>query len=262
MRVATFNISSGRAGDGRTDTALLGDAVRTLDADLLSLQEVDRDQPRSGGADLTRVVAEAMGAAHHVFAPALFGTPGGRWTAATDHAGTEPDRGPAYGCALVSRLPLHGVEVLRIPTLPVALPLYVPGPGLVLVREEPRVAIVAGVETGDGRAFTVVATHLPFVPVWKQWQLRKLAESLRGRPDPVLLLGDLNLRRDAAVRASGYASLAAALTFPAARPRLQLDHVLLRGPAEALGPVLRVSTPEVPVSDHRPLVVDVGPDLG
>ena len=77
----------------------------------------------------------------------------------------------------------------------------------------------------------------------------------------MLLLGDLNLRRDAAVRASGYASLAAAPTFPASRPRLQLDHVLLRTP-DTFGRVRQVTTPDVPVSDHRPLVVDIDLDTG
>ena len=33
-----------------------------LDPDILALQEVDRDQPRSHLADLTAVAAEAMGA--------------------------------------------------------------------------------------------------------------------------------------------------------------------------------------------------------
>ena len=84
MRIATFNILHGRSlDDGRVDVDRLAAAVKSLDADVLGLQEVDRDQPRSLGADLTAVAAEAMGAPEHQFVAALAGTPGGTWMAAT-----------------------------------------------------------------------------------------------------------------------------------------------------------------------------------
>ena len=253
VRFATFNIGSARGADGQVELARFTDAIASLDADVLALQEVDRSQPRSHGADLTRLAAEALHADHVTFAPALYGTPGSRW----DRAGDEPRDGPAYGCSLISRVPLADVRVIHMPAAPVVIPLWVPGPGVVLVREEPRVAVVARVEPGSGIAMTVVATHLPFVPGWKQWQLRRLIRTLADVPDPVLLLGDLNLRRAAASRVTGYRVLASAPTFPAPRPRLQLDHVLLRGPLPGAGRVTAVSTPAVAVSDHRPLVVDI-----
>lgn len=250
VRLATFNICSGRSPvDGRVDLERVRDAVRLLDADVLALQEVDRDQPRSGGHDLARLAGEAMHARHAVFAPALYGTPGERWTS----AGDRPQDGAAYGCALISRVPLDDVRVFRMPAAPLALPLWVPGQGVVVVREEPRVAIIARADLG-ARDATVAATHLPFVPGWNRWQLRRLVAELRADPDPVLLLGDLNLRGGTASRVSGYRSLAAAPTFPAPAPRFQLDHVLLRG---ELGPVRSTSAPPVPLSDHRPLVVDL-----
>lgn len=250
MRLATFNIGSARGPDGRCDLDGLRRAIAGLDVDVLALQEVDRDQRRSERADLTVVAAEAMGAEHRVFAPALYGTPGRRWRAAR---GTARD-GPAYGCALLSRRPMTHVEVVHMPALPVVLPLWVPGPGLVPVREEPRVAITARLRIGD-REVTVAATHLPFVPGWKRVQLRRLTERWRDAAAPLLLLGDLNLRAGAAARISGFRALAELPTFPAHRPRLQLDHVLLRGTLPAR--VVAVRTPVVPVSDHRPLVVDL-----
>ncbi|WP_375500672.1 Rv0909 family putative TA system antitoxin [uncultured Jatrophihabitans sp.] len=251
VRFVTFNISSGRSlADGRVDVDRFAAVIAALDADVLSLQEVDRDQQRSGGADLCRIAAKAMGARHHVFAPTLYGTPGSRWTA----AGDRPQRGPAYGCALLSQLPLRKVQVLRTPAAPIALPLWVPKAGILVVREEPRVAIVAQIDLGDGHEVTVVGTHLPFAPVWKSRQLRRLVQEVRARPDPLLLLGDLNLRGAAPARITGFRSLASAPTFPAPRPRLQLDHILARG---EFGSVASTSTPLVAVSDHRPLVVDL-----
>jgi endonuclease/exonuclease/phosphatase family metal-dependent hydrolase len=253
-RFVTFNIASGRSSlDGRVDIARFADAIATLDADVLALQEVDRDQQRSGAADFTVVAAEAMSASHHVFAPALYGTPGSRWQRADDR----PRDGAAYGCALISRFPLRNVRVIRMPAPPVALPLWVPGAGLVIVREEPRVAIVADVDFGTGGQITVVGTHLPFVPGWKVKQLRYLVREIAARTDPLLILGDLNLRGATPARVTGYTSLAGAPTYPSIRPRFQLDHVLLRGPRHVLGRVVATCTPSLPVSDHRPLVVDI-----
>ena len=74
MRVATFNILHGRTlGDG-VDPKRLRDCVRRLDPDVLALQEVDCDQPRSDRADLTAAAAEAMGAVEHRFVAAISGT--------------------------------------------------------------------------------------------------------------------------------------------------------------------------------------------
>ncbi len=84
MRLATFNILHGRSvHDGDVDLGRLAAAVAELDADILALQEVDLDQPRSGKADLTAVAADAMNAVHHRFVAAISGTPGATWMAAT-----------------------------------------------------------------------------------------------------------------------------------------------------------------------------------
>ena len=44
--MATFNLLSGRSPGAAFDVGLFTGAVRALDADLLALQEVDRDQER------------------------------------------------------------------------------------------------------------------------------------------------------------------------------------------------------------------------
>jgi endonuclease/exonuclease/phosphatase family metal-dependent hydrolase len=102
MRVAAFNILHGRTvGDG-VNPQRLWDCVRRLDPDVLALQEVDCDQPRSDRTDLTAVAAEAMGAVEHRFVAAVSGTPGATWMAAT---GNEQPGTAAYGIALLSRYP-------------------------------------------------------------------------------------------------------------------------------------------------------------
>ena len=101
--------STGRAPtESSVDEERYADAIASLDADVLALQEVDRNQPRSGGADLTALAAEAMGAVAHRFEPALWGTPGS-WSPTRRHTARRPGvrRGPAQ--------PLPGARVAGLP---------------------------------------------------------------------------------------------------------------------------------------------------
>ena len=251
--MATFNILHGRSLlDDRVDLERFASTVKALDADVLGLQEVDRDQPRSLGADLTAVAAEAMGAGEHQFVAALSGTPGATWMAAT---GDEQPGSASYGIALLSRFPVRSWETIRLSAPPVRLPVRFPGRRWpVLASDEPRVAVAAVVETPRG-PLTVVNTHLSFVPRWNTWQLRRLMGAVAGCcPEPLLLTGDLNMEGDVPARVTGLRPLAHAPTYPVAAPDRQLDHVLARGD---VGEVTAVSAPDVPLSDHRPLVVDL-----
>src|SRR5207237_1261890 len=63
-RLATFNVLHGRAlAEGRVSNQKLAEACAALDADVLCLQEIDRNQARSGSVDQIALVAAATGAA-------------------------------------------------------------------------------------------------------------------------------------------------------------------------------------------------------
>jgi endonuclease/exonuclease/phosphatase family metal-dependent hydrolase len=134
------------------------------------------------------------------------------------------------------------------------LPLRAPDPRTGELRiwwipDEPRAALAAEL---DG--LTVVATHLSFAPVTAMLQLRRLRAWLTTLPAPVLVAGDLNLPGTLPARLLGAESLARAATYPAARPRFQLDHLLGRG--------LRaddVRARALPVGDHRALTARLLP---
>jgi endonuclease/exonuclease/phosphatase family metal-dependent hydrolase len=253
MRLATFNILHGSRhhGDEHVDPRLLADAVRELDADVLALQEVDRNQSRSAHADLTAVAAEAMGAVDHRFVAALSGSPGATWTAAT---GAEHPDSAGYGVALLSRHPVAAWEVVRLPALPVRGPWRWHDRRLpVLVHDEPRVAVAAQVELPGRGCVTVVNTHLSFLTYWNRRQLRMLTAALGEARRPLLLTGDLNMGPGPATAATGLRALAAHTTFPADRPAVQIDHVLADGPVRAV----RSEACRLGISDHLALVVDL-----
>jgi endonuclease/exonuclease/phosphatase family metal-dependent hydrolase len=256
VRVASFNILNGKSlSDGEVDVGRLREAVKLLDADVLGLQEVDRDQPRSHGLDLVAEVATAMGGEGR-FAPAIVGTPGEIWRPARDG---DPGTGPAYGIGLVSRLPVTRWLVARLPSAPVRSPILIPGPRrkVLWLRDEPRVLVAAVLATPHG-PMTVANTHLSFVPGWNGAQLRRASRAVRRLPGPRILLGDLNLPGTLPRWLTGWTPLAAALTYPAPEPRVQLDHVL--GHGAGLPPVTGVGAREMALSDHRALVVDLGED--
>ena len=267
MRVATWNLLHGIPLLDPLNVPDLAQVASLISADLIGLQEVDRQQVRSNYEHQTKTVADAMGLTYWIFAPAVTGTPGEAWEGATDthvhahdHAESETSQ-PHYGIGLASRYPLTNIEILRFKAAPFSLPLLVPGdprPRVLKVADEPRLAIIADVETPLGK-FTVANTHLSFVPGYNVKQLRRLTKHLGNRANPVVIIGDFNLPGKIAKFVSRWDSLAQLPTYPTFKPRIQFDHVISRGLSEAAVKRAQVSATAMPlaISDHCALVVDI-----
>ena len=267
MRIVTWNILHGTSPTQSGSTPALAQVASQISADVIGLQEVDRDQPRSGNEHQTQIVAQAMGLPHWIFAPAITGTPGESWESADDsHVSThnqmpQLQNEPHYGVGLASRFPLSNVEVLRFKAAPISLPLVVPGnpkSRVLKVADEPRVAVIADVETATG-IVTVANAHLSFVPGYNVKQIRQLSKHLGRRENPVLIIGDFNLPGKVSSRVTGWDSLAKLPTYPTFKPRIQFDHVLARGyPTESVK-LARAGAQNLSlqISDHCALVVKI-----
>lgn len=259
MRIATFNIMSGRsAADGRLVPERLAAAIAALDADVVALQEVDRNQPRSAHRDLAAEAAAAMNAVDYRYQPTVVGTPGHDWRPVTE--APLPDGAPTYGIALLTRLPISQWSTSTLRAAPVYGPVVVPGARgkmrVVPVRDEPRAVITAAIDRPAGRLL-VAATHLSFIPGWNVFQARRVVKALAAQPAACrLLLGDLNVPGRAAAVATRWRRLADPPTWPAPDPRVQFDHVMADAPLR----VTAAAALALEISDHRALVVEL-PDL-
>jgi endonuclease/exonuclease/phosphatase family metal-dependent hydrolase len=156
---------------------------------------------------------------------------------------------------------MTSIEVMRFKAAPISLPLLVPSnprPRMIKVADEPRVAIIADVETPLGTV-TVATTHLSFVPGFNVSQLRKLTKHLSNRTNPVIIFGDFNLPGKTAKLVSRWDSLAELPTYPTFKPRIQFDHVISRGLDDATIQRARDSAlaMQLAISDHCALVVEI-----
>ena len=115
---------------------------------------------------------------------------------------------------------------------------------------QPRVALV-----GEAAEVTVVTTHLQNHAEEARYQLDWLLEALVPLPRPCVLLGDLNLRPEdveAPLQRAGFELAGGGPTEPAHDPRQRIDHVAVAGLV-----VGAVAVGDAPVSDHRPLIVEL-----
>lgn len=226
LRVAAYNVKHGLGMDSVIDLERVADVLRPLEADVITLQEVDRGVGRSGGVDQARRLGELLGMSAHFGSFMRY-------------------QGGEYGMAVLSRLPVVGLHNVRLPD-----------------GEEPRTALEVQVAAGrEGRVVSVVGIHFYRTPEERHAQADSLSSWLDRVDHPVLLAGDFNSRRgDLVLRAlteDGWLVVekeGSAETFPSDLPQREIDFIMLR-PASAFEVVEHRVIDERVASDHRPLLV-------
>ena len=247
-----------KSGD---DFAGLAAAAADLGSDVIAIQEVDHGLARSNNAFQTRDIAMAMGAKNWAFAPAIIGSPEGKWEKANNDMATNLksnsviDSG-SYGIGIVSKISVIKWHRLNLGRSIVGMPLLIPDTETgkaksIYIKDEPRLAIAAELENG----WTVINTHLSFVPGMNLLQLRKLKSWADSFGEKVLLLGDFNLPGGIPAIGSNWQSLHVQNTYPSWKPKIQFDYILSKG--VALKDVIQVPTTKSAISDHLPLSIEL-----
>lgn len=237
VRVMSYNVHSCIGMDGRLSPERIARMIARHGADIIALQELDVDRPRTGGFDQVHLIARYLAMNFH-FHPALH---------------LEDER---YGDAILTHLPMRLVRAGALPGAPAL---------------EPRGALWVAVDTGGGRELQVINTHLGLNAHERRLQVDALLgpqwlEHADCRA-PVVLCGDFNalpvsqvcrrLRRrlhdvqtDAKRRPRG--------TFSGRFPLVRIDYIF----ASRDLPVLKVEVPRSTLarvaSDHLPLIAELG----
>lgn len=120
LRILTYNTHHAKGVNGKLDLARIADVIRNSGADVVALNEVDKNWDRSGNVDQTQKLAEILDM-HSVFAPTV---------------------GDNYGNAVLSRYPILSSTVHPL----------TPG-------AEPRVCIESRIDV-EGVLITFMAVHL------------------------------------------------------------------------------------------------------
>jgi endonuclease/exonuclease/phosphatase family metal-dependent hydrolase len=225
LEVASYNIRHGRGIDNRVALERTAGVIRALDADIVGLQEVDRNVERSGRVDQPALLGNLLGLQH------AFG-------AFMDY------QGGRYGLAILSRHPIVSSREIVLPT-----------------GEEPRVALAARIALPSGDTITAINVHFDWVEndAVRVRQARTLSVVLDTLSDPWLLLGDFNdgpdsrtLRvfEDLVHPVSKPAD--STFTFPSTAPAREIDYIFAERSERWRTGTVRVVVDSV-ASDHRPV---------
>ena len=252
--------------------AALHRAIAALATEVIAVQEIDYNLPRSGSVNQIAEVASAMGAKYWAFAPSISGTPGEKWRklnesdpkVITDNS-SEVLLG-SYGIGIASTIRVVKWHRFELGNSPIGMPLVVPTESetssrpkirAIYVHDEPRVALAATLENG----FTVVNTHLSFVPGVNLAQLKRLkkwALQIGSESNTkVLLMGDLNLPKNLPVSLSTWRSLITQNTYPSWGAKVQFDYILSNELTSNEYQTSKYST--MAISDHLPIGVEILP---
>lgn len=238
LQVLVLNMHAGKDAAGADNLAGVADLVRTVHADLVLLQEVDRGTNRSGKTDQVQALMDRT-------------KYDGAFGRSLDYDGGQ------YGIAALAR---RGFAFHDTVPLTVA-----PAQARAGGSHEPRAALVMVARTSQGR-LQAVTTHLDASAEdsFRLQEVAALLNPIRARLSPitpVLVGGDFNAEPGSApIKTLLDAGLRDAwtecgqgdgLTFPADKPVKRIDYLFLTGPLRCTA----ARVVDTRISDHRPLLV-------
>ncbi len=165
LRVMSYNIHHGTGISGELDLEKVAAVIREAGADIIGLQEVDRNfSHRSAYQDQAKLLAASVGM-EYVYGESI----------TVRHL--LPGMGTGYyGNMILSRYPIIESDILRLPTS---------------WGSEPRTALRALIATPYGQV-EVWSTHLGLSHIDRQKQVETLLEAVERSRVPSIVLGDFN----------------------------------------------------------------------
>ena len=227
LRILAYNIHHGAGNDEVLDLERIARLIRSLDPDLVALQEIDNRTERTGGINQAAEIGRMAGMGS-VFGPFM------------DYQGGQ------YGMALLSDLPFVNPTNHELPE-----------------GAEPRSSLAIRVQLPDGAGELIFAgIHFYRTEDERMAQARRLLHVLEPETLPVILAGDFNSTPDSAVMALIGETFAIPdkgedhFTFPSDLPDREIDFIVYR-PADRFTVVESRVIDEPVASDHRPLLLVV-----
>ena len=235
LRVLSYNIHKCIGGvDRRYEPSRIGDVIGRLEPDVVLLQEVDANVPRSNHDRQVDLIGDLVGLRYRSWFPNV--------AVAGGH----------YGNAILSRYPL--IESANID---------------LSIRFKKRRSVLHGVirvrHDDVDRTVHVYNMHLGLARFERRIQLRRFLDSHPfanlHNETPIVVGGDLNDvygRLGELLRPAGFRGVdRRPLTFPAWGPLRALDAIFVRGAVDFLKLSRCDSELARRASDHRPLVAEV-----
>ena len=226
IRVLSYNIHHAEGVDGRLDLERIAKIIKSVQPDVVALQEVDSRVKRSQKVDQPQELARLTGM------KVVFG-------------GNIDLQGGKYGNALLTRVECQSSENRALPNID---------------QGEQR-GLIDAIVKHDGESVRVLATHFDHRrdPRERMASIELVNQLVAGQVDmPSLLVGDLNAEfssdeLDQARKLWKVSSTERMPTIPVGKPERQIDFVLCYPPARWQVEEVKVLD-ESTASDHRPIL--------
>ncbi|CAM3722258.1 endonuclease/exonuclease/phosphatase family protein [Mesobacillus zeae] len=239
LRVLTFNIHHGKGRDKKLDLQRISHIIKTANADIIGLNEVDRYfSKRSHYLDQAKFLGNEL-KINHAYGPAL--------TIETED-GT-PTR--QFGNALLTRFPILEVNNHPFDFLP-------------RITED-RALLEVKLRAGE-EELTVFVTHLSLAPFQHKKQSAFIINKIIQTKGPAMIMGDWNMTPASRTWKVVTESLTDAwaevhpgrqggYTFPSKRPFRRLDYIFVTRQMQVID--CEVIKSEDEASDHLPFIATI-----
>lgn len=233
LKILSYNIHHANppSEEGKIDIDAIIEVIRSINPDLVALQEVDYNTERSGGENQAKLIAEALDMKYY-FAKAL------------DYDGGE------YGTAILSKYLITEKETLRLPN----------DPG---ESTEDRV-VAFGLVKFEDLEILFGSTHLDYKKESKSriLQVKRIIEHSKSSPIPIIIAGDFNASSGSEtinLMDSEFTRTCNSCppTIPVNNPSRAIDFIFYKHPQDKLDVKLHKVIDEKYASDHLPVYTEV-----